>query len=283
MAGTTGSQWPTRPVSAGANVRRVRAPPGPSDPVALRPSDPADLRRRRRPNGDRCLPGASAHRPVRSGYDPFPPGVARTSQPAAAPARGPLRCLLGRRGVVLAGCGAAIPVVSASIPPRRARPTAASRAPTRISRRSCPSYQGKAPDNVDSGRELHDGRARRARRRRASTGVRFAGRDVGARGRRPGSRSPRSRATGLDPDEDDHVLRGQRATADRHTEKLSTADVTVDGQGGPAARRARAATAPGRRSSTWPADQADTVFVLLAADLGDAAVTRGARGQFAGS
>jgi hypothetical protein len=68
---------------------------------------------------------------------------------------------------------------------------------------------------------------------------------------------------------------------DRHTEKMSSADVTVGDKTG---RRldVLASDGTGQTIVAWPADRPDTVFVLLAADLGDAAVLD-ALGQFAGT
>jgi hypothetical protein len=68
---------------------------------------------------------------------------------------------------------------------------------------------------------------------------------------------------------------------DRHTEKMSTSDVIVAGK---KARRLDilASDGTGQTVVVWPADEADTVFVLLAADIGDAAVLD-ALGQFAGT
>ena len=235
MAAPTGSQWPTRPVSRGANVRRVRAPPGPSDRPSpcdhrTRPICAADAGR----TGIEALPGASAHRPVRSGYDPFPPGVARTSQPATAPA--PDRCGVSRPRRRPRRLRGRDPRRVTSIPPRRARPTAASPAPTRISRRCCPrATRARRPTTWTPAATARRPRSARSPARASTASGSPARR--GASGARPGSRWPRSRATGLDPDEDAQVLQAERDGRQPHGEAV---DGRRDGgrQGGPSARRA---------------------------------------------
>ena len=181
-------------------------------------------------------------------------------------------------GVVLAACGAAIPVVSfdpASACTTDGRqpgayPDLEALLPT--------SYQGKAPDNVDSGRNCTTA-ALGALAGEGIDGVRFAGATWGLGGS-SGLTVAAFEAAGLDPMKMLKFYK-QSATADSHTEKLSTADVTVDGKAG---RRldVLASNGGGHTIVTWPADQADTVFVLLASDLGDTAVTQ-ALEELAGS
>ena len=201
---------------------------GPRRPATIGPGRSAAVDAGR--TGIGAVPGASAHRPVRSGHDPFPPGVARRASlrprlpRTVAVVRRPRRRPRRLRGRDSRSCRFDPGVA-------RARPTAASPAPTRISRRCCPRrYQGKAPDNVDSGRNCTTAALGSARRARASTASGSPGRR-GPSAARPGSRSPCSRATASTPTKL-LTFYEQSATADSHTEKLSTADVTVDGKAG---------------------------------------------------
>ena len=270
------------PVRRLAMVRRMRAPPGPSDPAALRPfpdpADPphvrrcairtADRRLSRRPRTARYaqamtrstrawLEGASRASPAPHRCRPFP----RHS-------RRPRRLRQPRSP----SCP--------SIPPRRARPTGASRAPTPSSRPCCPRRTtGRRPTRVDSGRNC-TAEALGTLADDGITGVEFAGATWEPSGTIRASRRPCSRARASSPKELFTFYRESGGT-DRHTEKMSTSDVTVAGQERPPARhpRDRRHRPDGRGLA---ADQPDTVFVLLAADVGDAAVPD-ALGQFAGT
>ena len=169
---------------------------------------------------------------------------------------------------IAAGCGSAIPVVSfdpASACTTDGRqpgayPDLEALLPT--------SYVGRAPDNVDSGRSCTPG-ALGALADAGIDGVRFAGATWGLGG---------SSGLTLAAFEGDGLeattmldFYAQSAGADRHTEKLATSEVTVGGEAGHRLD-VLATNGAGHTVVTWPADQADTVFVLLAADLGDAAV-----------
>lgn len=169
---------------------------------------------------------------------------------------------------IVAGCGSAIPVVSfdpASACTTDGRqpgayPDLESLLPT--------AYQGSAPDNVDSGRSCTP-EALGALADAGIDGVRFAG-ATWALGGSSGLTVAAFEGTGLDPKAMlDFYARS--AGNDRHTEDFSTSDLTV---GGKAGRRldVLATNGAGHTVVTWPADRPDTVFVMLASDLGDAAV-----------
>ena len=109
------------------------------------------------------------------------------------------------------------------------------------------------------GPELHARRARHARRRRHRRGP-VRRRDLGPRRLDAASRSPCSRATGLDADAMRDVLRG-RARAPTATPRSCRARTSPSAGRGTAARRPRSDGA-GQTIVTWPADRPDTVFVL---------------------
>ena len=181
--------------------------------------------------------------------------------------------------VVLAGCGGSdIPVVSfdpASACTTDGRQPGAYPDLEAILPKA---YDGKAPANVDSGRNCTKvalGTLADA----GVPGVRFAG-ATWALGSSSALTVAAFEGKGLDPAEMISFYE-DTATTDRHTEKMSSADVTV---GDKAGRRldVLASDGTGQTIVAWPASRPDTVFVLLAADLGDAAVLD-ALGQFAGS
>ena len=170
--------------------------------------------------------------------------------------------------LLVAGCAAAIPVVSfdpASACTTDGRqpgayPDLEALLPT--------TYEGRAPDNVDSGRSCTP-EALGALAQAGIDGVRFAGATWGLGGS-SGLTVAAFEGSGLDPASMlDFYTRS--AGTDRHTEDFSTSDVTV---GGKAGRRldVLATNGAGHTVVTWPADRPGTVFVLLASDLGDAAV-----------
>ena len=169
---------------------------------------------------------------------------------------------------IVAGCASAIPVVSfdpASACTTDGRqpgayPDLEALLPT--------AYEGRAPDNVDSGRSCTPG-ALGALVEAGIDGVRFAGATWGLGGS-GGLTVAAFEGRGLEPRAMLDFY-AQSAGTDRHTEKLSTSDVTV---GGKAGRRldVLATNGAGHTVVTWPAERPDTVFVLLASDLGDAAV-----------
>jgi hypothetical protein len=169
---------------------------------------------------------------------------------------------------IIAGCGTAIPVVSfdpASACTTDGRqpgayPDLEALLPT--------TYAGRAPDNVDSGRSCTPG-ALGALAEAGIDAVRFAGATWGLGGS-SGLTVAAFEGSGLDaPAMLDFYT--QSARADRHTEKLATSDVTVGSEVGHRLD-VLATNGAGHTVVTWPADRADTVFVLLAADLGDSAV-----------
>ena len=168
---------------------------------------------------------------------------------------------------VLGACGSSIPVVS--FDPSSAC-TSDGRQPGAYPELEAllPStYQGKAPDNVDSGRNCTPGLAGRAGGRRDRRRPGSPGRP-GASAARPALTVAVFEGDGLDAE----AMRSfyeQSASTDRHTEKLSSSDVTVAGTAG---RRldVLASNGAGQTIVAWPADRPDTVFVLLASDLGDA-------------
>ncbi len=129
-------------------------------------------------------------------------------------------------------------------------------------------YDGRAPDNVDSGRNC-TAAALGSLEQDGVDGVRFAGATWSL-----GGTSALTVAvfdgTGLDAAK---LLAFYEAGArvDRHTEEVSTADTTV---GGKAGRRldVLASDGTGHTVVTWPGDQPGRVNVLLASDLGDSRV-----------
>lgn len=139
-------------------------------------------------------------------------------------------------------------------------------------------YQGKPPGSVDSGRNCTTA-ALGSLAEAGIVGVRFAGAtwDLGGAS---GLTVAVFEGDGLTPDEM-LAFYEQSASTDRHTDKLSTSDVTV---GGVAGRRldVLASNGAGHTIVAWPADRADRVFVLLASDLGDTAVAD-ALDEFAGT
>ena len=223
------------PFLVGANVRRVRAPPGPSDPVALRPSDPAR---------------SAALTPAERGSRPFParPRTARYAQAMTRSLRAWLVRASLRHPPAPDPCGV-------SRRRRRPRRLRGGRDPRRVLRsrlgvhdrrppaRRLPGSRGAAAHQLPGqgarqrglGPELHDGRARRARRRGHRRRPLRRG-DLGARGlvRAHGGRV---RGGGPRPDEDAQVLQAERDRRQPHRE-------AVDGrrdrgrEGWPAARRA---------------------------------------------
>ena len=170
--------------------------------------------------------------------------------------------------LLVAGCGTAIPVVS--FDPASACTTDGRQpgAYPELEALLPTSYEGRAPDNVDSGRSCTPA-ALGSLADAGIDGVRFAGATWGLGGS-SGLTVAAFEGKGLDPATmlDFYT---QSAGTDRHTDKLSTSELTV---GGKAAHRldVLATNGAGHSVVTWPADRADTVFVLLAADLGDAAV-----------
>lgn len=180
---------------------------------------------------------------------------------------------------VLAGCGGtAIPVVSfdpASACTTDGRQPGAYPDLEAILPKA---YDGKAPENVDSGRNCTKV-ALGALADAGVPGVRFAG-ATWALGSSSALTVAAFEGKGLDAGEMISFYE-DTASTDRHTEKMSSADVTV---GGAAGRRldVLASDGTGQTIVAWPVNRPDTVFVLLAADVGDAAVLD-ALGQFAGS
>ncbi len=171
--------------------------------------------------------------------------------------------------VVIGACGSSIPVVS--FDPSSAC-TSDGRQPgayPELEAMLPSTYQGKAPDNVDSGRNCSPA-ALGALADAGIDGVRFAGATWGLGGS-TGLTFAVFEGEGLDAAKMRSFYE-QSASTDRHTEKLSSSDVTV---GGAAGRRldVLASNGAGHTIVAWPSDRADTVFVLLASDLGDAAVT----------
>ena len=185
----------------------------------------------------------------------------------------------GALAIVLAGCGSTdIPVVS--FDPASACTTDGRQpgAYPELEALLPKAYDGKAPTRVDSGRNCtpealgtlaDDGIA----------GVEFAGATWELTGT-TGLTAAVFQGKGLSPKELFTFYRDSGGT-DRHTEKMSTSDVTVGGRN---ARRLDilATDGTGQTVVVWPSSQPDTVFVLLAADVGDAAVLD-ALGQFAGT
>ena len=180
--------------------------------------------------------------------------------------------------VVLGGCGSSIPVVS--FDPSSAC-TSDGRQPGAYPELEAllpTTFRGKAPDNVDSGRNCSPA-SLGALANAGIDGVKFAGATWGLGGS-TGVTVAVFEGDGLDAE----AMRSfyeQSASTDRHTEKLSSSDVTVAGKAG---RRldVLASNGAGHTIVAWPADRPDTVFVLLASDLGDAAVTE-ALGELAGT
>ncbi len=172
--------------------------------------------------------------------------------------------------LLFAACGSAIPVVS--FDPASACTTDGRQpgAYPELEALLPKTYEGKAPDNVDSGRNCTPA-ALGALADKGIDGVRFAGATWGLGGS-TGLTVAAFQAAGLDSAKMLAFYK-QSATSDSHTEKLSTADVTV---GGKAGRRldVLASNGGGHTIVAWPADQPDTVFVLLASDLGDTGVTQ---------
>jgi hypothetical protein len=172
--------------------------------------------------------------------------------------------------LLFAACGSAIPVVS--FDPASACTTDGRQpgAYPELEALLPKSYEGKAPDNVDSGRNCTPA-ALGALADNGIDGVRFAG-ATWSLGGSTGLTVAAFEAAGLDPAKMLAFYK-QSATGDSHTEKLSTADVTV---GGKAGRRldVLASNGGGHTIVAWPADRQDTVFVLLASDLGDTGVTQ---------
>jgi hypothetical protein len=205
----------------------------------------------------------------------------RPALPGAAAPRGPLATLAAVAviALIVASCAsAAIPVVSfdpASACTTDGRqpgayPDLEALLPT--------AYRGKAPDNVDSGRNCTPeslGTLAEA----GIDGVRFAGATWGLGGTSALTVAV-FEADGLTPDEMLDFY-AQSAGEDRHTDKLSTADVTV---GDAAGRRldVLGTNGTGHTVVAWPAEHANTVVVLLASDLGDTAVLE-ALDEFAGT
>jgi hypothetical protein len=180
--------------------------------------------------------------------------------------------------VVLGACGSSIPVVS--FDPASAC-TSDGRQPgayPELEAMLPSAYQGKAPDNVDSGRNCTPA-SLGALVDAGIDGVRFAGATWGLGGS-TGLTFAVFEGAGLDA-EAMREFYARSASTDRHTEKLSSSDITV---GGVTGRRldVLASNGAGHTIVAWPADRADTVFVLLASDLGDAAVTE-ALGELAGT
>jgi hypothetical protein len=180
--------------------------------------------------------------------------------------------------VVLAACGSSIPVVS--FDPSSAC-TSDGRQPgayPELEAMLPATYQGKAPDNVDSGRNCTPaslGTLADA----GIEGVQFAGATWNLGGS-TGLTVAVFDGAGLDAD----AMRAfyeQSASTDRHTEKLSSSDIDVGGAPG---RRldVLVSNGAGHTIVAWPADRPDTVYVLLASDLGDAAVIE-ALGELAGT
>lgn len=130
------------------------------------------------------------------------------------------------------------------------------------------SYDGKAPDNVDSGRNCTEG-ALGILRTDGVDGVRFAGATWGLGGT-TGLTVAVFEGDGLDAEA---LLRFYEdgARKARRTEKLQTTDTTV---GDAPARRldVLGSDGTGQTVVTWPAAEPGRVWVLLAADLGDAKV-----------
>lgn len=132
-----------------------------------------------------------------------------------------------------------------------------------------PTYDGKAPDNVDSGRNCTPG-SLGIMATEGVAGVRFAGATWGLGGT-TGLTVAVFEGDGLDADT---LLRFYEdgARKARRTEKLQVTDTTV---GDAAARRldVLGSDGSGQTIVTWPADEPGRVWALLAADLGDANVT----------
>jgi hypothetical protein len=185
----------------------------------------------------------------------------------------------GFLAVVLTGCGSAdIPVVTfdpASACTTDGRQPGAYPALEGLLPKS---YDGKAPTRVDSGRNCTT-EALGTLADDGITGVEFAGATWELSGT-TGLTAAVFQGKGLDTKELFNFYRDSGGT-DRHTEKMSTSNLAV---GGKAGRRLDilASDGTGQTVVVWPSDQADTVFVLLAADIGDAAVLD-ALGQFAGT
>jgi len=129
-------------------------------------------------------------------------------------------------------------------------------------------YEGSAPFNLDSGRNCTTA-ALGTLAEDGITGVRFAG-VTWHLGGTSGLTVAVFEGVGLDAPE---MLRFYRdgASANSKTEKLSTTELTVAGR--PAQRLdVLQSDGTGQTVVTWPGAEAGRVYVLLAADLGDAKV-----------
>ena len=129
-------------------------------------------------------------------------------------------------------------------------------------------FEGKAPDRVDSGRNCTDG-ALGILKESGVDGVRFAG-STWALGGTSGVTVAVFEGDGLDALNLLAFYEDGARTA-RRTEKLQVSDITV---GGADAERldVLGSDGTGQTIVTWPADAPGRVNVLLAADLGDARV-----------
>ena len=219
-----------------------------------------------RPNGDGAVGGAFAHRPVRSGHDPLPPGMAPAS---------PLRprvpwtaVAIVVLAVVLAACGCRDPGRRASTRRRACTTDGRSPARTRSSRRCCRRRtRARRPTNVDSGRNCTPaalGTLADAGHRRGPV----RGRDV-ALGGTTGLTVAVFEGDGLDADGHARLLRGRRRErrpphreARRPRTRPSPAQPAAGWTSCAATARARPSS-PGRRTTPG-------LGVVLAADLGDA-------------
>ena len=174
----------------------------------------------------------------------------------------------------VAGCGSAIPVISFD----PASPcTTDGRQPGAYPdlEASLPAaYDGRTPDNVDSGRSCTPG-ALGSLAERGVTELRFAGTTWGLGGT-TGLTVAVFEATGLDATAmvDFYAASAQ---ANRKTEKLQLSDTTA---GALPARRLDVLQSDGAYQTiiAWPAGDEGRVIVLLAADLGDTKVAAAAEG-----
>ncbi len=182
----------------------------------------------------------------------------------------------GSLAAIVAACGSAIPVVS--FDPSSACTTDGRQpgAYPDLEALLPAAYEGRKPDNVDSGRSCTPA-ALGSLADAGIDGVRFAGATWGLGGS-SGLTVATFEGKGLDADKM-ITFYTTSARRDTHTEKLSTSDLAVGGK--PAHRLdVLASNGAGSTIVTWPGDQPDTVFVLLASDVGDAAVVQ-ALGEFA--
>jgi len=131
-----------------------------------------------------------------------------------------------------------------------------------------PTFDGKTPTSVDSGRNCTPGGLGQLAKA-GITGVRFAG-STWALGGTSALTVAVFEGDGLDATNLLDFYEVGARTA-RRTEKLNVGDTTVAGQ---AARRldVLGSDGTGQTIVTWPADVPGRVNVLLAADLGDAKV-----------